>query len=332
MAAYLVRRLLLAIPALVGVSVAVFLLMRAVPGDVAQAILVGPQGEGGSVSQERYAKLRAELHLDRPLFIDLKHPSHGSQYGEWTWGFIRGDWGKSVRTTRPILSDISNRFPLTFELATFTMVIAIGLAIPLGILMATRQDSWVDYVARLFSIGGLAMPSFWVSALMLVIMTKFFQWSPPVGYARLWEHPWANIKQMIWPCLSLGYLLAAIIARMTRSSLLDVLRQDYIRTAWSKGLHERVIIYRHALKNAMLPVVTIVGLQYAALMGGTVVMERLWNLPGVGFSLIDAIIARDYPVVQALVMLFAVIILVSNLIVDMTYAWLDPRVRFGHGR
>jgi peptide/nickel transport system permease protein len=195
--------------------------------------------------------------------------------------------------------------------------------------MAIRQDTWLDYVARIVTISGLAMPSFWVGTLTLLFMVIWFSWIPPLGYTNLWDNPWTNFQQVIWSALALGYFLSAVVARMTRSTLLEVLRQDYIRTAWAKGLQERSVLLRHALKNAILPIVTIIGLQFAGLMGGTLIMERIWNLPGLGTSLIESINFRDFPMVQGLLMLFALIVLVINLLVDLMYAWLDPRVRYG---
>ncbi len=324
---YIARRVLMFIPVLIGVSVIIFTLMRVVPGDVALMILIGPEGDG-EVDEEAYQRLREELGLNEPLFIDVTNPARGSQYGAWVSGLVYGNWGDSIRTDTPVLSEISRRFPLTFEMATLTVLISILIALPLGILMAMRQDSILDYVLRVVSIGGIAMPSFWTGALMLLFMTIWFRYIPPLGYQHFWDNPWANIQQVIWSSLALGYLLSSVVARMTRSTLLEVLRQDYIRTAWAKGLTERVVITRHALKNAFLPIITLIGLYYAALIGGTVIMENIWNLPGLGRSLIESINFRDYPMVQGLIMIFAFIILCANLFVDLTYAWLDPRVRY----
>ncbi len=324
---YIARRILMFIPVLIGVSVIIFTLMRVVPGDVALMILIGPEGDG-EVDEEAYQRLREELGLNEPLFIDVTNPARGSQYGAWVSGLAYGNWGDSIRTDTPVLSEISRRFPLTFEMATLTVLISILIALPLGILMAMRQDSILDYVLRVVSIGGIAMPSFWTGALMLLFMTIWFRYIPPLGYQHFWDNPWANLQQVIWSSLALGYLLSSVVARMTRSTLLEVLRQDYIRTAWAKGLTERVVITRHALKNAFLPIVTLIGLYYAALIGGTVIMENIWNLPGLGRSLIESINFRDYPMVQGLIMIFAFIILCANLFVDLTYAWLDPRVRY----
>ena len=320
MKAYLLRRLIQFIPVLIGVSLLIFILMRIVPGDVALNILLGPDGEG-DVDPIVLAQLRDELGLTRPIY---------EQYLDWMRGVVTLDWGDSlfIEEGTPVLEMIGSRFPLTFEMATLTMLIALSIALPLGIISAIRQNTWIDYSARILSIGGLAMPSFWVAALILVVMVVVFTWSPPFNYVEIWENPWRNIQQLIWGALALGYLLAAVVARMVRSTLLEVLRQDYIRTATSKGLQERDIVIRHALKNAILPVVTIVGLQYASLIGGTVIMEQIWNLPGLGAMLIESITFRDFPVIQGLVLIFAIIILLANLLVDILYAWLDPRVRY----
>ncbi len=320
MRTYLIRRLLLFVPVLLGVTLLVFVVMRVMPGDVAMSIL-NPDGNS-DVDPARYEKLREELGLNRPLY---------QQYGSWIVGIARGDWGHSLRTQAPVLAEIKARLPLTMEITLLTVLAAISIGIPLGVLMAIRQDGWADYVLRILSIGGVAIPNFWIGTLMLLGMVVWFHWRPPAGYAAVWDSPWTNLKQVIWPCLALGYLQSAIISRMTRSAMLEVLRQDYVRTAWAKGLRERTVVLRHALRNALLPVVTLVGLQFTALMGGTVIMENLWNLPGVGRSLLDAIGFRDYPMIQALVLLFAFFALVGNLVVDFLYAWLDPRVRYSEG-
>jgi len=315
---YIVKRLLQFIPVLIGISILIFGIMRIVPGDVAMRILVG--SGSGNYSQEEYDRITEDLGLDDPIVV---------QYFKWTGGVVTGDWGESIYSGRPVLEEIGDSFPLTFQLATMTVVISLLLGLPLGILMAVRQNTWVDYIARVVSMGGLALPNFFVAALMLMVMVLAFEWIPPIRPADFWDDPWTNLQQVIWAALALGYLLSAIIARMTRSTLLEVLRQDYIRTAWAKGLQERSVILQHALKNAVLPIVTIVGLQYAALVGGTVIMEQFWNLPGIGFALVEAIFQRDFPMVQGIVLLFAGIVLVANLLVDILYAWLDPRVRYG---
>lgn len=315
------------IPVLFGVSLAIFIIMRLVPGDVALLMLLGPDGQG-SVDPVRYDALREDMGLNKPVFVDIQNPSRGSQYADWVWGALRGDWGDSIRTGTPVMKEILSRFPLTFEMATLTMIVSVMTAVPLGIVMAIRQDGLLDYSLRVISVTGLALPTFWTGVLMLLAMSVWFNWLPPLRYQHFWDNPWDNIRQVMWSVLALGYLLSAVLARMTRSTLLEVMRQDYIRTAWAKGLQERVIITRHAIKNAVLPVITLIGIYYAALIGGTVIMETLWNLPGLGRSLVESVSFRDYPMVQGLVMLFAIVILLANLLVDLTYAWLDPRVRY----
>lgn len=312
---YIIKRLLLGILTLIGVSILIFLMMRVLPGDIAMVIL----GEG-RITEKDLAEIRQKLGLDRPLHI---------QYLDWMWGLLRFDAGDSLKTGFPVLNEILNRFPLSFELATLTLIFASFIAIPLGVLSAIRQGSWLDQALRVVSVAGLAMPTFWTGTLIILFLVLFFQWMPPLGYVGLFEDPLANLQQIVWPALVLGYYYTAVVSRMTRSCMLEVLRQDYIRTAWSKGLRERVVIFRHALKNAILPVVTIIGIQYAYLMGGTVIMETVFFLPGMGSALVDSILFRDYPMVQTIFLIFAAIIFVANLVVDVLYASLDPRVRLG---
>ena len=302
---------------MVGVTVFVFTLMRVIPGDVAILILAGPEGTA-DFTEEQYRELRSDLGLDKPLY---------QQYGTWIADMAQGDWGTSLRTRTSIGDEIGTRLPLTFEIALLTLVTSMIIGIPLGVIMAVRQDGMVDYVARLVSIGGIAIPNFWLGTLILLAMVIWLNWLPPLLYVHFWDDPWTNLKQVIWPCVTLGYLYSAIIARMTRSALLEVLRQDYVRTAWAKGLPERAVVVRHALGNALLPIVTLMGLQLSGLLSGTVIVETIWNMPGVGRSLVDAIRFRDYPMVQALIVLFALFTLTANLLVDLSYAWLDPRVR-----
>ncbi len=316
---YIIGRLLLFIPALFGVSVLVFVLMRVVPGDVAQQILAGPTGTN-AIDPVAYQQLREKLGLNDSLV---------TQYAHWVGGVLQFDLGRSLQTNATVWSIIKQRFPLTFEIATLTLVFSLIIAIPVGIISAIRPNGWLDYFMRFLSIGGLALPSFWTSILMLIFMATWFKWSPPLFYSNIWQDPVLNLKRVIWPSLALGYLLSAVVARMVRSTMIEILRQDYIRTAWAKGLQERSVNYHHALVNALLPIVTLVGMQYALLLGGTVVQEQIWNLPGIGGSLFTAIIYRDYPVIQSLVLLFALIILGANLLVDIMYAWLDPRIRYG---
>ena len=314
---YIVRRLLLFIPTLFLVSVIIFSLLRMIPGDIAEALLIGA-GEG-KFTQEDIEKLRHELGLNRPLYV---------QYVSWLWDMARGNLGNSMWTGEPISKILKNRFPLTIELAFLTLFVSFVIAIPTGVLSAIRQDTWVDYVFRVVSIAGLAMPIFWTGILIIFFLVLFFDWMPPLGYASPFDDPLKNLQQLIWPAVAQGYMLAAILSRMTRSSMLEVLRQDYVRTAWAKGLSEKVIIYRHALKNAILPVVTLSGVQFGALLGGVVIMETVFSLPGMGRNLVEAIGHRDYTLIEVMILLICLIYLFINLIVDLLYGWLDPRIRY----
>ncbi|MBI4307874.1 MAG: ABC transporter permease [Chloroflexi bacterium] len=315
---YITRRLVFTIPVLLFVTLAIFLMVNVLPGDIAFSLLVGQGGEG-SVSAESLAALRHRLGTDRPL---------AEQYLSWVAGVLRLDPGTSLQTGRPITQEIGQRIVVTIELALLTVVISWIIAIPVGVLSALRQDTWADYVLRVASITGMAMPTFWTGILVLLALVVFFRWFPPLGFALPWHEPWENLQQIVWPALALGFFLSAVTVRMTRSCLLEVLRQDYIRTARSKGLRDRVVMSRHALRNAMLPVVTITGVQLGHLLGGTVVMETVFNLPGLGTRLVEGILVRDYPVVQSLVLIMACWFAVINLLVDIAYAWLDPRVRY----
>ncbi|MDO8532754.1 MAG: ABC transporter permease [Dehalococcoidia bacterium] len=319
MRAYVFQRLLLFVPVLVGVSVIIFVIMRVLPGDVARTVLLGVSGEG-VVTEEALRNVQQRLGLDKPLVL---------QYLDWIWGVVRLDFGTSFKTETPIAAEIAQRLPITFEMAILTALVSTAIAVPVGTISAIHQDKWIDYALRGVTILGLAAPSFWIGVLTIIGLVRLFNWIPPIGFVTLWEDPGKNIQQMIWPAVGLGYHYAAVVARMTRSSMLEVLRQDYIRTAWAKGLRERVVVYRHALKNSLLPVITIIGIQFALLLGGTVIMETIFSVPGMGRTFVDAIAFRDYPMVQASVVVFAVLILLANLGVDLLYAWLDPRVGYG---
>jgi peptide/nickel transport system permease protein len=304
------------IPTLLGVAMVIFFLMRIVPGDIVELKYVG---QGAMISQETLQKERQLLGLDKPLWV---------QFGGWIWGLIRGDFGVSMWTGRPIAHEIAIRFELSLELSVMAMVLAVVLGIPLGMLSALRQDTWVDYTLRIFSIAGLAMPSFWLGIVIILVLLIFFNWLPPMEFTSFWKDPMANLAQLIWPALAVGYRYSAMIMRMTRSTMLDVLREDYIRTAWAKGLFEKVILIRHALKNALLPVMSVIGLELAFLMGGLVVTEQVFNLNGLGLLLVQSIDRRDYMMTQSLVLLVAFFFIAMNFILDILFAWLDPRVRF----
>jgi len=314
---YLAKRLLLIVPTLFGVAAVVLVIMRVIPGDVSLLILGGDQT--GRIDPQQLAAMRHQLGLDQPLAV---------QFGAWLWGVLRLDFGTSLWTGQPVIEEVLIRLPLSLEVAILATIVSVLLAIPLGMLAAVRQDTWVDYVIRVVSIGGQAIPSFWVGILVILFLVIYFGWGPPLEFTPPWVDPWANFQQLVWPVLTIGYRYAAVTTRMTRSTVLEVLREDYIRTAWAKGLRERAVVIRHALKNAMLPVITLVGTEFAFLIGGLVVTETVFTLNGVGRFVVDAVAHRDYPVVQALVFLIALCFVIVNLLIDLTYAWLDPRIRY----
>ena len=311
---YIIRRLLLFVPTLLLVSILIFLLIRVVPGDAALAML----GEG-DFTDEDVERARAYLGLNDPLHI---------QYYEWIRGILTGDLGLSFQDNTPIGPEIARRMPLTIELAFLTMIFSLLLAIPIGVISALKQDTWLDYGIRCFSILGLTMPTFWVGTMLVIVLSIFFDWIPPLIYRNFWEDLRVNFTQLVFPAVVLGFFANAVTARMTRAQMLEIMRFDYIRTARAKGLHERLVIMRHALRNALLPVTTVAGLQFGALLGGTVITETIFGLPGLGRLFVSSVFERDYPVLQTITLLFAGIFLVLNLMVDLLYGWLDPRIRY----
>ena len=317
MARYIVKRLLAMIPTLLGVAVLIFILLRIVPGDVVEARFLAQGSQ--FVSQDLMNEERAKLGLDQPMW---------KQFTTWIAGFPRFDFGVSMWTGSPISEEIKLRFALSLQVALMASTIATLLAIPLGILAAVKQDTWIDYAVRIFSIAGLATPSFWLGILMILVMLTVFKWIPPMVFTPFWVDPWQNLAQLIWPALAVGYRYSAVGTRMMRSAMLEVLREDYIRTARAKGLWLKLILTRHALKNAILPVLTIISLEFAFLLGGLVVTEQVFNLNGLGMLFVEAIARRDYTLTQALVMLVASTFLLVNFFVDIAYAYLDPRVRY----
>ncbi len=312
---YDLRRLLLAIPVLLLSSVIVFGLMRVMPGDALLVLM----GESGNVGPRELAKLHKDLGLDKPYL---------EQYGLWLWQMVSFNPGDSIFTNEPIAVSLKKSIPVTLELATLAMILGLLIAIPIGVLSATRQDTPPDYAGRVVAVAGLSLPDFWLGTLVITFAALWFNWIPPIGYASFWESPWQNLQQFMLPAAVLGYRLSSATMRMTRSTVLEVLREDYVRTAWAKGLAGRIVVYKHALKNALIPVVTIVGGQLGTLLAGTVIVETIFALPGMGRLTVEAILYRDYPVVQTNVMLVAATLVSLNLIVDMTYAWLDPRIRY----
>ncbi|MFQ5879301.1 MAG: ABC transporter permease [Dehalococcoidia bacterium] len=313
MTGYIIRRLALMVPTFIGITVLVSLVVRLLPGSVIDIML----GEQGYAEGDR-ERLERELGLDRPWPV---------QYWDWMWGVLRGDLGESLRTGRSIGGELKVRLPTTLELAGMALAMSLIMAIPVGIVSAARQDSPVDYLARSFAIGALALPGFWLATLVVVWPAIWWDWTPPIFYVDLWEKPLKNLAHMWLPALLLSLYVAGYTMRMIRSMMLEVLRQDYIRTAWAKGLRERAVVVRHALKNALIPVVTIIGLQIPILVGGAVVFEMIFVIPGVGRYLMDAVLRRDYTVLQGINLVMAGIVMVSNLVVDVMYSYLDPRVR-----
>jgi peptide/nickel transport system permease protein len=315
MGQYIARRLLLAFPVLFVVSILIFGGVRVIPGNVCGIILGGSEG----MTEERCAQIDRELGLDQPVV---------TQYVDWAGGILQGDFGRSMVNRRPVLEEIKNRLGATAELSILSAGFAVAIAIPMGVYSALKQDRLADVSLRVLTVGWLAMPSFWVGSMLITLPAKWWHYSPPTPYVQFWESPLTNLEQMYLPAIALGLALSAILARVTRSAMLEVLRQDYIRTARAKGLAEKVILSRHALKNAMLPVVTLLGLQLGFLLGGTVVLESLFSLPGLGTLLLSAVITKDFPELQGLVLFFALAIIIINLLVDLSYVIFDPRVRY----
>src|SRR6266403_1449446 len=309
---YIISRILLVFPTLIGAAALVFLLMRLVPGDICLVRL----GSGGtSFTQASLATCHAEIGIDRPWIL---------QFLDFLWGLARLDFGKSMWSGKPVIMEIATRFPISLEVAVMATIVAVVIAIPLGTISALKQNSWIDLVVRTFSIAGLATPAFWLGIVSILIVLDFTQavfghpWMPPIDYVPIWQDPIRNLSIVILPAVSM---------RMTRSAMLEVLREDYIRTARAKGLINRIIINRHALKNALLPVVTVIGIEFAFLIGGLVVTEQVFNLNGIGRLMVLSVQNQDYTLTQALVMVVVTIAVLSNLVVDLLYAWLDPRIR-----
>ena len=312
---YIIRRLLLVIPTLVGVAVAVFFLIRVMPGDV---VVVKLRADGAAISEETIQAERKRLGLDQPLYV---------QFADYMVGLTRLDLGKSLWTGESVTKEIAIRMPVSFQIAIMAGIIAVLIAIPLGTISALYRDTWIDHTVRLIAVSGLAIPSFWLGMLIILTLLSLFNWLPKIGYVPLWQDPITNLSVTIWPAASVGYRYAAVATRMMRSSLLEVMREDYIRTARAKGVWTRLIMRRHALRNAMLPVVTVIGLEFAFLIGGLVVTEQVFNINGIGKLFVDATARGDFNLIQGLVLLIATIFIFVNLLVDLLYGWLDPRIR-----
>jgi peptide/nickel transport system permease protein len=297
-------------------SIVIFVLMRLAPGDIVDILFA----TGGYVNDTDKKLIMRELGIDRPMWV---------QYIDWLGHFLTGDLGKSYRYDLPAWQIIKPLIPVTVELAVLSTIIAVLLGVPTGVISAVRQDTALDYALRIFSLAGLSMPSFWLGMVIILVLVAWFGWIPPVTYVSPTQDLKIHLVQFLLPALAVGYRSSALITRITRSAVLEVMREDYIRTAWAKGQNGRVVIWRHALKNAMLPVITVIGIEFAFLIGGLVVTETVFNLPGVARFLVQAILWRDYPIVQNLVMFIAIVVILSNLAVDMLYGFFDPRVRYG---
>jgi peptide/nickel transport system permease protein len=313
---YIINRVLLMVPTLFGVAVITFVLLRVVPGDI---VLLKLAGDGGRIEESVLQQERAKLGLDKPIPL---------QFVDWTLGAMRFDFGLSMWTGRPIVQEVAIRLELSLQLTIMASIIATVLAIPLGAIAALKQDTWVDFAVRLFSIGGLAMPGFWLGIVTILCLLVFFHYLPPLTFTPLLKNPAENLSQLIWPALTVGYRYSAVATRMTRSTLLEVMRDDYVRTARAKGLAERLVVLRHAMRNALLPVITVIGLEFAFLLGGLLVTEQVFNLNGIGKLMVEAVVRRDYTMTQALIMLVASTFVVTNFLIDVLYVILDPRISY----
>jgi peptide/nickel transport system permease protein len=304
------------IPTLLGAAALIFFMLRVVPGDVVEVKL---RADGASVTQEVIDAERSRLGLDKPL---------PEQFATWLVGLVELDPGLSMWTGRSVVDEMSIRLPLSMQVAIMGALIATLMAVPMGTLSALYRDSPIDYLLRVFSLAGLAVPAFWFGMVMILLLLWLFNWLPPVIYTPFWVDPVANLSQLIWPALVVGIRYAAVVARMVRSSVIEVMKEDYIRTARAKGLDEKAVVIRHAMKNAMLPAITVIGLEFAFLMGGLVVTEQVFNLNGIGQLFVQAVAHRDFVLVQNIVMFIAVVFVLTNLVVDLLYAALDPRIRY----
>jgi peptide/nickel transport system permease protein len=313
---YTVNRVLLTIPTLLGVAILVFFLLRIVPGDIVEVKL---RGDGGAVSQATIDVERARLGLDKPLL---------AQFGDWMVGVVTLDLGKSMWTERPVMEEISLRLELSLQVAIMATIFAVLIAVPLGTMAALFRDTWIDYVMRIATIGGISIPAFWFGMLIMLGLLAAFNWLPPITFTPIYVDPVANLTQLIWPALAVGYRYCAVTARMIRSSLLEVLSEDYIRTARAKGVYEKLVISRHALRNALLPAITVIGLEFTFLIGGLVVTEQVFNLNGIGMLFVQSVSRNDFTLIQGMVMLIAAFYVFINLLVDLLYAVFDPRIRY----
>jgi peptide/nickel transport system permease protein len=318
MTRYLVRRLALYFPTLILASLGIFGIMRVIPGDVAMVILGGETSTPAALAQADALRERLGLLDSLPV-----------QYFRWVWSMVNGEFGGTSLVSREPISEIlARRLPVTLELAAWTALIAWVVSIPAGVLAAVYQNRTPDYAVRFVTLAGTALPNFWIALMLILALLVWFSWTPPIFYVKIWNDPWMHMQKMIWPALILAWGYSSYLTRVTRSTMLEVLRQDYVRTARSRGLVERIVVAGHALPNALIPVVTLGGLQLATLFSGTVVIEQVFSLPGVGQGIAQAAFERDYPVIQSLVMLLVTLMLTLNVVIDVIYAKLDPRISY----
>lgn len=315
MTQYIIRRALLGIPTILIVLFFTFMMVRLIPGNLVDIMLA----ESPYATEEDKAELEEQLGLDEPI---------PTQFVKYVWNAVQGDLGRSPWTGAPVSEELKNRFPITFEFGIWAILIGLCISLPIGILSAIRQDTIADYLARTFAITALSVPYFFTATILIVFPIQWFGWAPPLIYKKWTDSPIDHIYYIVFPALLLGINLSGTVMRLTRTQMLEVLRQDYIRTAWSKGLGERVIITRHALKNALIPVITVIGLQIPLTVGGTLILETIFNMPGVGRFFVNAIFQRDYPSMQGVTLAIAIVVIISNLVVDVTYGVLDPRIRY----
>lgn len=313
---YTVNRILLTIPTLLGVAVLVFFMLRIIPGDIVEVKL---RGDGGAITQETIEMERRRLGLDKPLAVQFK---------DWMIGVVTFDYGKSMWTERPVMEEIGVRLELSLEVAILATIIALLFAIPLGTMAALYRDTWVDYLMRVMTIGGISIPAFWFGMLIMLALLAAFNWLPPITFTPIYVDPIANLTQLIWPAAAVGYRYCAVTARMIRSSLLEVMSEDYIRTARAKGVFENLVVSRHALRNALLPAITVIGLEFTFLIGGLVVTEQVFNLNGIGQLFVQSVARNDFTLIQGMVMLIAAFYVFVNLAIDLLYAVFDPRIRY----
>jgi peptide/nickel transport system permease protein len=312
---YLVRRLLWMGAALLGVSALIFILVRLLPGNIIDIIA----GTEGQLSRSQRLEILHSFGLDRPWPV---------QYALWVWSMLHGNFGWSFRTSQPVAGLLVSRLPTTVELAALTVALVTLVGLPLGILASITRSARLKVVVQIVGLLGLSIPNFWIAIVLIIVASFAFHWLPALIFVPPWQDPWINLQQMFLPILSLALGLAAVVVRMTRSSMLEVLGQEYVKVARAKGLGSRVVLLRHALRNALIPIVTVLGLQMGFLLGGVVITEQIFGLPGLGWTLLNGVYQRDYPVVQGAVMLFAITFVVTNLIVDLLYTTLDPRIRY----